>query len=69
MNEVGIYLSLTKTKMVYVSLSYVVQEFFDEFLDYKVRYVFNYSAKSFIDLDLTFKQNHIAHSDILIYGR
>ena len=64
MNEVGIYLSLTKTKMVYVSLSYVVQEFFDEFLDYKVRYVFN-----FIDLDLTFKQNHIAHSDILIYGR
>ena len=38
-NEVGIYLSLTKTKMVYVSLSYVVQEFFDEFLDYKVRYV------------------------------
>ena len=69
MNEVGIYLSLTKTKMVYVSLSYVVQEFFDEFLDYKVRYVFNYSAKFFIDLDLTFKQNHIAHSDILIYGR
>lgn len=55
--------------MVYVSLSYVVQEFFDEFLDYKVRYVFNYSAKCFIDLDLTFKQNHIAHSDILIYGR
>lgn len=68
-NEVGIYLSLTKTKMVYVSLSYVVQEFFDEFLDYKVRYVFNYSAKCFIDLDLTFKQNHIVHSDILIYGR
>lgn len=32
-NEVGIYLSLTKTKMVCVSLSYVVQEFFDEFLD------------------------------------
>lgn len=69
MNEIGVYLSLTHTRMVYISLSYVVQDFFDELLEYKVRYVFNYTAKCFIDLNLTFKQNRVANGDILIYGR
>ena len=54
MNEIGIYR---------------VQDFFDEFLEYEVRYVFNVTVMCFLDLNKTFKENHIAHCDMLIYGR
>ena len=67
-NEVGIYLSLTKDRMAYVSLSYIVNEFFKEFFNQNVLYVFNISANYFLDVDKTFKENHVAHGDILIYG-
>ena len=67
-NEVGIYLSLD-LRMVYVSQLYGVQDFFDEFLEYEVRYVFNVTVMCFLDLNKTFKENHIAHCDMLIYGR
>ena len=67
-NEVGIYLSLTKKRMAYVSLSYRVSDFFKEFFNQDVLYVFNESAKYFLDVDRTFKENYVAHGDILIYG-
>lgn len=77
MNEIGIYLSFDR-KMIFVSESYRVQDFFDEFLEYEVRYefleyevryVFNVTVMCFLDLNKTFKENHIAHCDMLIYGR
>ncbi len=68
MNEIGIYLSFDR-KMIFVSESYRVQDFFDEFLEYEVRYVFNVTVMCFFDLNKTFKENHIAHCDMLIYGR
>lgn len=67
-NEVGIYLSLKKERMAYVSLSYRVSDFFKEFLNQDVLYVFNESANCFLDVDRTFKENHVAHGDVLIYG-
>lgn len=67
MNEIGIYLSFDR-KMIFVSESYRVQDFFDEFLEYEVRYVFNVTVMCFLDLNKTFKENHIAHCDMLIYG-
>lgn len=67
-NEVGIYLSLTKDRMAYVSLSYIVNDFFKEFFNQNVLYVFNISANYFLDVDKTFKENHVAHGDVLIYG-
>ena len=68
MNEIGIYLSFDR-RMIFVSESYRVQDFFDEFLEYEVRYVFNITVMCFLDLNKTFKENHIAHCDMLIYGR
>ena len=56
MNEIGIYLSFDR-KMIFVSESY------------RVRYVFNVTVMCFLDLNKTFKENHIAHCDMLIYGR
>ena len=58
MNEIGIYLSFDR-KMIFVSESYRVQDFFDEFLEYEVRYVFNVTVMCFLDLNKTFKENHI----------
>ena len=56
MNEIGIYLSFDR-KMIFVSESYRVQD------------VFNVTVMCFLDLNKTFKENHIAHCDMLIYGR
>ena len=53
MNEIGIYLSFDR-KMIFVSESYRVQDFFDEFLEYEVRYVFNVTVMCFLDLNKTF---------------
>ena len=58
MNEIGIYLSFDR-RMIFVSESYRVQDFFDEFLEYEVRYVFNVTVMCFLDLNKTFKENHI----------
>ena len=55
MNEIGIYLSFDR-KMIFVSESYRVQDFFDEFLEYEVRYVFNVTVMCFLDLNKTFKE-------------
>lgn len=46
MNEIGIYLSFDR-RMIFVSESYRVQDFFDEFLEYEVRYVFNVTVMCF----------------------
>lgn len=67
-NEVGIYLSLD-LRMVYVSQLYVVKMFLNEFLGYKIQYVFNVTGNYFLDLNKTFQENQIAYGDILIYGR
>jgi predicted metallopeptidase len=67
-NEVGIYLSFD-LRMVYVSQLYVVKMFLNEFLGYEVLYVFNVTGNYFLDLNKTFRENQIAHGDILIYGR
>ena len=56
MNEIGIYLSFDR-RMIFVSESYRVQD------------LFNVTVMCFLDLNKTFKENHIAYCDMLIYGR